>query len=150
MSETKEYSTPELIEFLDTNKPGLEWWLGKKGKAMLTQIKGIVEEQSLLREFLWINHGCPFPALYGDDGEMQCGKCRLDFKRQPVAELIDHIRGSRIEEMEQQAQPDEELVDALIDVGVNLANSKLVFGDIGIKNLQKAEAEIRKLLKGEK
>ena len=42
-------------------------------------------------------------------------------------------------------QPDD-LVDALIDVGVNLANSKLVFGDIGIKNLQKAEEEIRTLL----
>jgi len=42
-----------------------------------------------IREALWINHGCPIPALYGDDGEMQCNElsCRLDFKRQPLHEL---------------------------------------------------------------
>ena len=33
------------------------------------------------RHLLWINHGCPLAALYGDDGEMQCGNCLVDFKR---------------------------------------------------------------------
>jgi len=36
-----------------------------------------------LRELLWLRHGCV--GLYGDDGEMQCGACLLDFKR---AELL--------------------------------------------------------------
>jgi len=38
-------------------------------------------ENSILRRLLWLRHGCPFPALYGDDGEMQCNVCMLDFKR---------------------------------------------------------------------
>src|SRR6266436_9040792 len=32
-----------------------------------------------LRQQLWLSHGCD--ALYGDDGEMQCGRCYIDFKR---------------------------------------------------------------------
>jgi len=34
-----------------------------------------------LRKLLWLNHGCPLMVLYGDDGEMQCPECRIDFKR---------------------------------------------------------------------
>ena len=45
-------------------------------------------ENKILRRLLWIRHGCPFSALYGDDGEMQCGKCVIDFKR-TSAELIE-------------------------------------------------------------
>ena len=33
------------------------------------------------RELLWFYHGCPTEYLYGDDGEMQCTKCLVDFKR---------------------------------------------------------------------
>ena len=32
-----------------------------------------------LRELLWLYHGCT--ELYGDDGEMQCSRCLIDFKR---------------------------------------------------------------------
>jgi hypothetical protein len=39
-----------------------------------------------LRQLLWLNHGCI--SLYGDDGEMQCGQCGIDFKRDPV-DLIE-------------------------------------------------------------
>ena len=45
-------------------------------------------ENELLRKLLWMRHGCPFPALYGDDGEMQCSKCGIDFKR-ASAEYIE-------------------------------------------------------------
>jgi hypothetical protein len=38
------------------------------------------------RKTLWLNHGCD--ALYGDDGEMQCGKCVVDFRRQPLGEIM--------------------------------------------------------------
>ena len=37
-------------------------------------------ENKELRKLLWLRHGCPIPALYGDDGEMQCSKCKIDFK----------------------------------------------------------------------
>ena len=40
-----------------------------------------------LRELLWLRHGCPMPALYGDDGEMQCSSCMVDFKRGTPEEI---------------------------------------------------------------
>lgn len=47
------------------------------------------EENRKLRFLLWLNHGCSFPVLYGDDGEMQCNKCMIDFKRNSVEEIED-------------------------------------------------------------
>lgn len=41
-----------------------------------------------LRKLLWLRHGCPINALYGDDGEMQCGICLVDFRRDS-AETIE-------------------------------------------------------------
>ncbi len=38
-----------------------------------------------LRRMLWLRHGCA--GLYGDDGEMQCGKCLIDFRRDPVIQI---------------------------------------------------------------
>ena len=40
-----------------------------------------IADDFLLRRLLWLRHGCPFGALYGDDGEMQCSECLVDFKR---------------------------------------------------------------------
>ncbi len=40
-------------------------------------------DEKILRRLLWLRHGCPFSALYGADGEMQCSSCDIDFKRMP-------------------------------------------------------------------
>lgn len=40
-----------------------------------------VEANKDLRQLLWLRHGCNITSLYGDDGEMQCNKCMIDFKR---------------------------------------------------------------------
>ena len=42
----------------------------------------IEDALQMLRRVLWLSHG--HNMLYGDDGEMQCGRCGLDFKRDPV------------------------------------------------------------------
>lgn len=42
----------------------------------------------ILRRLLWVRHGCPFAALYKDDGEMQCVACGIDFSRDS-AEAIE-------------------------------------------------------------
>jgi len=42
-------------------------------------------ENKILRKLLWLRHGCE--GLYGDDGEMQCGKCRIDFKRDDIDKI---------------------------------------------------------------
>ena len=46
-------------------------------------------ENERLRQMLWLRHGCPFYALYGDDGEMQCNKCMLDFRRDSVDKIVE-------------------------------------------------------------
>ena len=40
-----------------------------------------MSDNLLLRKLLWLRHGCPPHALYGDDGEMQCSACMIDFLR---------------------------------------------------------------------
>lgn len=50
------------------------------------------EDEKALRRELWLSHGHFNALYYGDDGEMQCGECYIDYKRQPVAEII-RIRG---------------------------------------------------------
>ena len=67
------------------------------------------EDVAILRKFMWVNHGCSPHALYGDDGEMQCGNCLLDFKRMPIKELNKSIVKERIKRMranqEQSTEP---------------------------------------------
>ena len=42
-----------------------------------------------LRYLLWIRHQTPDCILYGDDGEMQCSRCMIDFKRFSPTEIED-------------------------------------------------------------
>ncbi len=49
-----------------------------------------------LRRLLWLNHGCIFASLYGDDGEMQCNKCLIDFKRDSEDEIDTKITNNNI------------------------------------------------------
>lgn len=46
------------------------------------------ESEKILRKLLWLNHG--HIELYGDDGEMQCSRCMIDFKRD-TTEVIKQI-----------------------------------------------------------
>lgn len=51
------------------------------------------QENTRLREMLWFNHGHQgHPILYGDDGEMQCNTCRIDFKRDSAEEIQRKVR----------------------------------------------------------
>lgn len=45
------------------------------------------DDNKKLRELLWLRHGCSISSLYGDDGEMQCGHCLIDFKRLSALEI---------------------------------------------------------------
>lgn len=45
-----------------------------------------------LRKVLWLNHGCDIGALYGDDGEMQCGRCIIDFLRATPEQLVSALQ----------------------------------------------------------
>lgn len=59
--------------------------------------KNVAKQELGWRKMLWLSHGCPFEALYGDDGEMHCVECRIDFKRDSpeyVAEVWEQ-RGAK-------------------------------------------------------
>ena len=50
------------------------------------------KEEQTLRKLLWLNHNTDhFPILYGDDGEMQCSTCEIDFCRMTAQEIEDKI-----------------------------------------------------------
>jgi hypothetical protein len=56
--------------------------------------------EAKLRQELWLNHGCPNAALYGDDGEMQCNNMAAhpgfyDFKRTPISEVCERVEEAR-------------------------------------------------------
>ena len=55
-----------------------------------------------LRRLFWLGHGCT--GLYGDDGEMQCGDCGIDFRRMRVAEIEAFLR-KRGEKQLEDAKP---------------------------------------------
>lgn len=56
----------------------------------------------LLRQLLFKEHPCP--GKYGDDGELQCSRCHIDFRRDSVAEIaakltvrdIDRVMRGRV------------------------------------------------------
>lgn len=52
------------------------------------EIERLEAENSILRELLWIRHGCEISGLYGDDGEQQCGRCLIDFKRDSATKIL--------------------------------------------------------------
>lgn len=55
------------------------------------QLAAALEDKKRLVELLWHRHGCPSSALYGDDGEMQCGVCLIDFKRATVEAIESRL-----------------------------------------------------------
>lgn len=50
------------------------------------------DEERTLRRMLWLRHDpSHFHLLYGDDGEMQCAECRIDFLRMPPQEIEERF-----------------------------------------------------------
>ena len=42
-----------------------------------------------IRKLLWLTHHCGQSYLYGDDGEMQCHLCGLDFRRHSESRIVN-------------------------------------------------------------
>lgn len=64
-------------------------WHGESVKALLDNQETIAKTSQELRRMLWLRHGCPTSAQYGDDGEMQCNACMIDFKRDSLQNIQD-------------------------------------------------------------
>ena len=59
----------------------------EENASLIAAAPDLLKDTMILRKLLWLRHGCSFFDLYRDDGEMQCCKCFIDFKRDSV-ELI--------------------------------------------------------------
>lgn len=66
-----------------------------KGHAALSNSTDWLSDNKVLRELLWLYHGCSQGGLYGDDGERQCNSlhCMIDFKRDSVEEIRTKLGG---------------------------------------------------------
>lgn len=76
---------PELCQ------DGRAWSLADRIIALLDKQVQDAGSEMILRELLWLRHGCDFSALYGDDGEMQCHSCKIDFKRIPADKMKERF-----------------------------------------------------------
>lgn len=65
-----------------------------------------INESRLLRKLLWLRHG--HDGLYGDDGEMQCGRCGVDFKRQSAAEIDEAFYNAGLRALSEKALAEKE------------------------------------------
>lgn len=58
------------------------------------RIDDLICDNYNLRRLLWIYHGHYHGHqvyLYGDDGEMQCNKCMIDFKRDSIKTIRERL-----------------------------------------------------------
>lgn len=66
----------------------------KDGLTIYYELRDMIDrlraDDKTLRRLLWFGHGCT--GLYGDDGEMQCSSCGIDFKRNPVDRIEEKIQ----------------------------------------------------------
>jgi len=63
------------------------------------------KDVSSLRKMLWLRHGVDC-VLYGDDGEMQCNSCMIDFKRDSVVAIEERIHVLAIRKVVEYQQSD--------------------------------------------
>lgn len=66
-----------------------------------------------LRKYLWINHGCEVGNLYGDDGEMQCSKCQIDFKRSDEQSLIRRLKSRNSQKSKESVDNIQQIKDSI-------------------------------------
>lgn len=50
-----------------------------------------IAEEKIFRRLLATGHGCPIMALYGDDGELSCSSCGIDFKRMSARDIESQL-----------------------------------------------------------
>lgn len=72
------------------------------------ELFSLTRQQARLREFVWINHGCSFNHLYGDDGELQCSHLVahpgvFDFKRTDMDVILDALKAGRVNALAERA-----------------------------------------------
>jgi len=69
--------------------------VGELADGVPLEIQKLETENRQLRELLFAHHFGHYKYLYGDDGELQCAKCVVDFRRDSIEEIREGlIRGA--------------------------------------------------------
>ncbi len=101
--------------------------------------KELSRTELTLRRLLWLRHG--HDGLYGDDGEMQCGHCRLDFLRNTALVIEESFERQSLELMKGIERPEENMTEPkTVDEIMGLAKR---FADCHISGYRDAEIAIR-------
>lgn len=113
----------------------------------------MTNSETILRRLLWLRHGCPTSALYADDNEMQCGQCKIDFKRDSAEEIQKRFlniaeqqleRVSQLKSMEEILQLidrfQKEAMEASSCMAQNALNVGNVKGNDSVENIMKGLA----------
>ena len=77
--------------YLDTGEPEEAW-----AELYLPPDEENNDDELILRKLLWIRHGCSVADLYCDDGEMSCGECLIDFKRDTPKQIENKFINNNI------------------------------------------------------
>jgi hypothetical protein len=102
-----------LIEKRITEKEYLKN-IEERKNMVLSTLKSLKElpdsgNENKLREILWATHPCQ--GKYGDDGELQCGACGIDFKRMSPNKIEEIIIIKGLKELAKQGMKVVEKLD---------------------------------------
>ncbi len=78
--------------------PGAVYVANEALRGTSKRCLGLRESEMMLRRLLWEHHASGH-GLYGDDGEMQCNTCLLDFKRDSIDEIERVFLQARLRDM---------------------------------------------------
>lgn len=90
-----------------------EWWLKRRTLVELlererAEVRAKAEAET--RRCLWLAHG--HDGIYGDDGEMQCALCGVDYKRDELRSVLVAATRARAEKAERERDEARGLVGA--------------------------------------
>lgn len=84
-------------------------------------VASLVEENRRLRRLLALAHDSSTHRTYGDDGELSCGACRVDFVRDPVRTIEEKLAARAMFELKAAAArgdwPPDAARKAVVDQG---------------------------------
>lgn len=111
MSDRAEEVAEKVFDECAHNSTLYEWW-GPCKSCVASALRAYAEEAvRVWRGDLWLAHGHS-GLIYGDDGEMACSACGVDYKREPnSSRVVAAALHARAEEASQQAM--QEQADAL-------------------------------------
>jgi len=86
----------------DYEKPheSYERYLGKDSGGFPVRVVKLARDIRSLRALLFASHDPTYThSVYGDDGEMQCNTCGIDFRRDSVHEIDHTLTENKLKEL---------------------------------------------------